>query len=258
VAKIHPTAVVDPGAKIADDVEIGPLSVVDGEVELGSGVRIGSHVVVTGKTVVGARTQIFPFSTIGVPPQMLGFDGQTTELVIGEDNIIREHASIHVGTPAGGGRTSIGNHNLIMNSFHVAHDCQIGNFCVLAGYSGMGGHVQLEDFVVLGGMTGIHQFVRVGESAFTAGNSMVSKDVPPYSKVAGDRATFAGVNRINLERRGFEPERIQVIKHAFFLLFQSKLRFDEACARVEEECAGSAEVAHLLEFLRASERGFIR
>jgi UDP-N-acetylglucosamine acyltransferase len=258
VPKIHPTAVVDPGAKIADDAEVGPYSVIDGEVELDSGVEIGSHVVVTGRTAIGARTKISPFCTIGLPPQMLGFDGKTTELVIGEDNIIREHASIHVGTPVGGGRTRIGNHNLIMNHFHVAHDCQIGNHCVLAGYSGMGGHVVLEDFVVLGGMTGIHQFVRVGESAFTAGNSMVAKDVPPYAKVAGDRARFVGVNRINLERRGFAPERIAVIKHAFFLLFQSKLRFAEACARVEEECAGSREVEHLLEFLRSAERGFIR
>lgn len=256
--KIHPTAVVDPGAKIADDAEVGPFSVIDGEVELASGVAIGAQVVVTGRTRIGARTRVYPFSAIGVAPQMLGFDGETTELVIGEDNIIREHASIHVGTPAGGGRTLIGNHNLIMNNFHVAHDCQIGNFCVLAGYSGMGGHVTLEDYVVLGGMTGIHQFVRIGESAFTAGNSMVSKDVAPYSKVAGDRARFVGVNRINLERRGFEPERIKVIKHAFYVLFQSKLRFAEACARVEEECAGSAEVTHLLEFLRSSERGFTR
>jgi UDP-N-acetylglucosamine acyltransferase len=258
VAKIHPTAVVDPGAKIDDDAEVGPLSVIDGEVELGPGVEIGPQVYVTGKTRIGAGTRVYPFSVLGVPPQMLGFDGQTTELVIGEDNLIREHASIHVGTPKGGGRTKIGNHNMIMNNFHIAHDCQIGNHCVLAGYSGTGGHVVMEDFVVIGGMTGIHQFVRIGAYAFTAGNSMVSKDVPPYSKVAGDRARFAGVNQINLERLGFDSERIAVIKHAFHILFQSKLRFEEACRRVEVECAGSAEVAHLLEFLRASDRGFIR
>jgi len=258
VAKIHPTAVVDPGAKIDDDAEVGPLSVIDGEVELGPGVEIGPHVYVTGKTRIGAGTRVFPFSVLGVAPQMLGFDGQTTELVIGEGNTIREHASIHVGTPKGGGRTKIGSHNLIMNNFHIAHDCQIGNHCVLAGYSGTGGHVVMEDFVVIGGMTGIHQFVRIGAYAFTAGNSMVSKDVPPYSKVAGDRAKFVGVNKVNLDRLGFEAERIAVIKHAFHILFQSKLRFEEACLKAEEECAGSAEVAHLLEFLRSSKRGFIR
>ncbi len=258
MAKIHPTAVVDPGAKLADDAEVGPFTVIDRDVELGAGVEVGSHVLITGRTSIGARTRIHPGSVIGVEPQVLNFDGQTTQLQIGEDNVIREHASIHVGTASAGGRTVIGNHNLIMNNFHVAHDCRIGNHCVLAGYSGMGGHVVVEDYAVFGGMTGVHQFVRIGESAFTAGNSMVSKDVPPYAKVAGDRARFVGVNRINLERRGFSPERIAVIKHAFFVLFQSKLRFEDACARLEEECAGSREVAHLLEFLRGSTRGFIR
>ncbi|MDH3520804.1 MAG: acyl-ACP--UDP-N-acetylglucosamine O-acyltransferase [Myxococcales bacterium] len=258
MAKIHPTAVVDPGAKIHDDAVVGPLSVVDGEVELGADTEIGPHVYVTGKTRIGARTRVYPFSVLGGAPQMLGFDGRTTELVIGEGNTIREHASIHVGTPKGGGRTKIGDNNLIMNNFHIAHDCQIGNHCVLAGYSGMGGHVILEDFVVIGGMTGIHQFVRIGCYAFTAGNSMVSKDVPPYAKVAGDRARFVGVNHINLERLGFDRERIALIKHAFHVLFQSKLRFAEACDRVESECGGSADVLHLLEFLRSSERGFIR
>ena len=258
MAKIHPTAVVDPGAKIADDAEIGPLSVIGGEVELGPGAEIGPHVCISGRTTIGARTRVYPFSVLGAAPQMLGFDGQTTALVIGDDNIIREHASIHVGTPAGGGCTRIGNDNLIMNHFHVAHDCQIGNHCVLAGYSGMGGHVVIEDFVVFGGMTGVHQFIRIGESAFTAGNSMVSKDVPPFAKVAGDRARFVGVNRINLERRGFEPERIARIKHAFFILFQSKLRFADAVKRVEAECGDSPDVVRLLEFLRSTERGFVR
>jgi len=258
VAKIHPSAVVSPDAELAEDTVVGPLAVVDGEVRLGSGVEIGAHACVTGRTRIGARTRIFPHAVLGVPPQMLGFDGKTTELLIGEDNLIREHTSIHVGTSAGGGSTRIGNGNMIMNHVHVAHDCQIGNHCVLAGYSGMGGHVVIEDFVVLGGFTGVHQFVRVGESAFTGGNSMVGKDVPPFAKVAGDRARFVGVNRINLERRGFERERIDRIKHAFFILFQSKLRFVDACKRVEEECADSQDVRQLLEFLNATQRGFVR
>ena len=258
MAKIHPTAVVSPEAELADDAVVGPLAVVEGPVRLGSEVEVGPHACVTGRTRIGARTRIFPNAVLGVAPQMLGFDGRTTELLIGEDNIIREHTSIHVGTPAGGGCTRIGDGNMIMNHVHVAHDCQIGNHCVLAGYAGMGGHVVIEDHVVLGGFTGVHQFVRVGESAFTGGNSMVGKDVPPFSKVAGDRAHFVGVNRINLERRGFERERIDIIKHAFFILFQSKLRFVDACKRVEEECAGSKDVGQLLEFLRSTQRGFVR
>lgn len=258
MSKIHPTAVVDPGAKIADDAVVGPLSVIDGEVELEAGVEIGAQVHVTGRTRVGARTKIYPFSVIGVPPQILSYEGTAGELVIGEDNVIREQASIHAGSVTGEGRTEIGNHNLIQHAFHIAHDCRIGNHCVLAGQSAVSGHVVVEDYAVIGGKSGVHQFVRVGESAFTAGNSMVSKDVPPYAKVAGDRARFVGVNRINLERRGFEPERIAVIKHAFHILFQSKLRFVEASARVEAECGDSREVAHLLAFLRSAERGFIR
>ena len=140
---------------------------------------------------------------------MLGFDGDAGELVIGEDNEIFEHVSIHVGLPEHGGRTQLGDRNLIQGNFHIAHDCRIGNHCVLAGFSGIGGHVVVEDFAVIGAMSGIHQFVRIGESGFTAGNSMVSKDVAPFAKVAGDRASFVGVNRINLERRGFEEERIR-------------------------------------------------
>lgn len=258
MAKIHPTAVVDPGAKLADDVTIGPLSSIGSEVELESGVEIGPHVCVGGRTRVGARTRIYPFCSVGQTPQISNFDGRAGRLEIGADNEIREYVSIHVGLPDHGGLTSIGDHNLIQNGFHIAHDCRIGSFCVLAGMSGFAGHILVEDFAVVGAMSGVHQFVRIGESAFTAGNSMVSKDVPPFAKVAGDRAHFVGVNTINLERRGFAKERIATIKHAFHLLFQSRLPFEEACARVEAECADSADAARLLDFLRTAERGFVR
>ncbi|TMA31448.1 MAG: acyl-ACP--UDP-N-acetylglucosamine O-acyltransferase, partial [Deltaproteobacteria bacterium] len=242
---IHPTAVVDPGAKLADDVAVGPLTTIGGEVELAAGVEIGPQVSIAGRTRVGARTRIYPFAVLGQTPQVLGFDGRFGELVIGEDNEIREHVSIHVGLPDHGGVTSIGHHNLIQNGFHIAHDCQIGNYCVLAGMSGFGGHCIVEDFAVVGAMSGIHQFVRIGESAFTAGNSMVTKDVPPFAKVAGDRARFVGVNTINLERRGFEKDRIATIKHAYHLLFLSKLPFQQACERVEAELGESRDVQHV-------------
>ena len=256
--EIHPTAVVDPGAKIADGAIVGPLSVVGGEVELADGVVIGAQAHVTGRTRIGARTRVYPFAVIGAPPQILTYRGQVGELVIGADNVIREYVSIHAGSIDAEGRTEIGDHNLFQHAFHVAHDCRIGSHCVLAGGSLLGGHVRIEDHAVIGGKSAVHQFVRVGESAFTAGGAMVSKDVPPFAKVAGDRARFAGVNRINLERRGFEPERIALIKHAFHVLFQSKLLFKEACARVEEESGDSPDVAHLLAFLRSAERGFTR
>ena len=258
MAKIHPTAVVGARAVIADDVVVGPFAVIGDEVELAEGVSVGAQAHVTGRTRIGARTEVYPFAALGLSPQMLGFDGETTELEIGEDNIIREHTSLHVGTPAGGGRTRIGAHNLIMNHVHVAHDCQVGDHCIVAAYSGMGGHVEIHDHAVIGGFTGIHQFVRIGESGFTAAGAKVTRDVAPYAKVAGDRARFVGVNRINLERRGFPPETIRVIKHAFFVLFQSKLRLVDACKRVEEECAGSEEVVKLLAFVRSTGRGVVR
>ena len=255
---IHPTAVVDPGAKLADDCTVGALSSIGSEVELGPGVEIGPHVCVTGRTRIGSRTRVHPFALIGATPQVLGFDGRVGTVEFGSDNEIREHVTIHVGLPEHRGVTSLGDHNLVQNGFHIAHDCRIGNHCVLAGMSGFSGHILVEDFAVVGAMSGFHQFVRIGESAFTAGNSMVSKDVPPFSKVAGDRARFIGVNAINLERRGFDKERIATIKHAFHLLFQSKLRFAEACERVEADCGESRDVQHLLRFLKSAERGFIR
>jgi UDP-N-acetylglucosamine acyltransferase len=258
VAQIHPTAVVAAGAEVADDVVVGPFAVVGDDVVLGQGVRIGAQAHVVGRTKIGAHTEVYPFAALGLAPQVLGFDGETTELSIGEHNIIREHTSLHLGTSAGGGCTRIGNHNLIMNHVHVAHDCQLGDHCIIAAYSGMGGHVEVHDHAVIGGFTGIHQFVRIGESAFTAAGAKVTRDVAPYAKVAGDRARFVGINRINLERREFDPETIRVIKHAFFVLFQRKMRFVDACKLAEEECAGSAEVEKLLAFLRSTQRGFVR
>jgi UDP-N-acetylglucosamine acyltransferase len=258
VTLIHSTAVVDRNAKLAADVEVGPYAVIGGQVELGAGVVIGAHVSVMGRTAIGARTRIFPSAVIGGDPQVLGFKGEPTALVIGEDNVIREFAAIHVGSPDGVGCTRIGDGNLIMNHVHVAHDCQIGSRCVLASFTAMAGHVDIADHAVTGAFTGIHQHTRIGESVFTAANSMVSKDAPPFSRVAGDRARWIGLNSVGLARRGFPAETIETLRHAFHLLFQSRLRLAPARARVEAECGDSPEVRRLLHFLDGSERGFIR
>jgi UDP-N-acetylglucosamine acyltransferase len=258
MARVHPSAVIDPEAKLAGDVEVGPYAVIGPGVELASGVVVDSHVNLMGRTTVGSRTHIYPFAVIGAEPQIRGYTGGTTALTIGEDNVIREYASIHVGSETGGGATRIGDDNLIMNNCHIAHDCKIGSHCVLAGFSGMGGHVVIEDYVVFGGMTGVHQFVHIGESVFTAGNAMVSKNALPFSKVAGDRARFVGLNTIGLERRGLSPGSIKALKHTYHLLFQSKLRLEDAMERVEAECGDTPEVGRLLAFLRKSDRGFIR
>jgi UDP-N-acetylglucosamine acyltransferase len=255
---IHPTAVIDPCAKIADDVEVGPYVVIGDGVELASGVVVGSHAHIEGSTVVGAGTRIFPFAVIGTEPQVRGYSGRTSALIIGRNNVIREYAAIHVGTGDGGGCTRIGDDNLIMNNVHIAHDCQVGSHCIIATFTALAGHVVVEDYAVFGAMTGVHQHTRIGESAFTGANSMVSMDAAPFSRVAGDRARFIGLNSVGLDRRGFAPEVVATLRHAFHLLFQSKLRFEIAAARVERECGDSPEATRLLDFLRRSERGFIR
>jgi UDP-N-acetylglucosamine acyltransferase len=258
MARIHPTAVVDPRAKLADDVEVGPYVVIGEDVELAAGVEIASHVNIMGRTTIGARSRVFPFAILGADPQVRGISGETAALAIGEDNVIREYVSIHTGTRQGGGCTRIGGGNMIMNNVHIAHDCQIGDHCVLTAFSGISGHVAIEDHVVLGGRTGILQHVRVGESAFTGGNSMLAKDAVPFSRVAGDRARFMGLNTVGLERRKFPKETIAQLKHAMHVLFHSKLLLEPALERLERDASGSPEVARLVHFLRRSERGIIR
>jgi UDP-N-acetylglucosamine acyltransferase len=258
VRDIHPSAAVDRRAKLAHDVRIGPYCVVGPDVELGEGVVLQSHVVVSGHTSVGPRTRISPFACIGGEPQDRGFAGETTRLAIGQDNVIRENVTIHVGTPKGGGCTRLGNDNLVMNGAHIAHDCQVGSSVTVGAFSGLAGHVTVQDHAVLGSYTGIHQFTRVGESTMTAANSMVSKDAPPFCIVAGDRARWVGLNVVGLKRRGIPAEAVSRLKHAFHLLLHSKLRLEPALERIRQEAGGSPEVERLLAFLEASERGFLR
>jgi len=258
MARIHPTAVIDPRAKLAEDVEVAPYVVIGEGVELAEGVEIGSHVNIMGKTSIGARTRVFPFAILGSDPQVRGFSGETTALAIGEDNIIREYVSIHIGTPEGGGCTRIGDDNLIMNGVHVGHDSLIGSHCIIASHCAIAGHVELQDYAVVGGLSGIHQFTRVGESAMVAAMSGVTKDAPPFSLVAGERATTRGVNSVGLRRRGFDAASRRAIRQAFHILFSSKLRLEPALARVREECEASPEIERLLHFLESSERGFSR
>lgn len=255
---LHPTAVVDPGARLAGKVTVGPYAVVGEGVELAEGVEIGAHAVLMGRTSIGARTRVFPHACIGAEPQDLACEGRSTRLEIGCDNVIREQVTIHVGTPRGGGSTRIGDGNLIMNTAHVAHDCQIGSHCIISSFSGLAGHVIVEDHVVLGAYTGVHQHARVGESVMTASNAKLSLDAPPFAMVAGDRARLVGLNSVGLRRRGFSPTSQRALKQAFHLVFNSKLRLEVALARIEDEVPDVPEVERLLLFLRKSERGFCR
>ncbi len=256
--RIHPTAVVESGAVLADDVEIGPLAVVGPHVELAAGVSLGAHASVIGRTRIGPRTRIFPYVCLGGEPQIKDFQGDPARLEIGRDNVIREHATIHVGSPEGGGCTRIGDDNLIMNTAHVGHDCQIGSHCIIASFCGLAGHVRVEDHAVLGAYTGVHQHARVGESVMAASNAKLSQDAPPFAMVAGDRARLVGVNHVGLKRRNFSKETMRSVKHAFHIVFHSKLRLDPALARVRQELSGSPEVERLVCFLETSERGFCR
>lgn len=258
MARIHPTATVEAGALLADDVEVGPYAFVGSEVELCEGVSVGHHTAIIGRTLIGSRTQIFPFACIGGEPQDKAFSGEPTRLEIGDDNVIREHVTIHVGTPRGGGCTRIGHDNLIMNTAHIAHDCQIGSHCIIASFCGLAGHVTVEDHAVLGAYTGIHQFARVGESVMAASNAKLSKDAPPYAMVAGDRARLVGLNSVGLRRRDIADDTIQALKHAFHVIFHSRLRMDAALARARGDVGHVPEVQRLVSFLEKSERGFCR
>jgi UDP-N-acetylglucosamine acyltransferase len=258
VPDVHASAVVDPRARLADDVTVGPFAVVGPDVELGPGVELGPQAHVTGHTRIGARTHVFPFAVVGEQPMDKKFAGEVSYLEIGCDNVIREHATIHVGTEKGGGTTRIGDDNLIMNGAHVAHDVQVGSHVILASFSGCAGHVEIGDYAVLGAYTGVHQFARVGESVMTAANTMLAQDAPPFALMAGDRAHLAGINVVGLKRRGFGPETRRAVKHAYHVLFSSKLPLAEGIERLRAEGEPCDEVARLLRFLETSERGIAR
>jgi len=255
---IHPTAVVAPGAVLADGVRVGAYAVVGPQVRIGRDTVIGPHAVVNGRTTIGERNHIFQFASVGEEPQDLKYHGETSTLTIGDDNRIREYVSINPGTEGGGMETRIGSHCLLMVSSHVAHDCRIGDWVILANSVALGGHVQIDDFAIVGGMAGVHQFSRVGESALCAAGAMVSQDVPPYCIVAGDRARLYGLNIVGLQRRGLPQESVRAIKRAYRSLFQAKEPWEAAVARTRAELGDVAEVARLLQFIEASERGICR
>lgn len=258
MSRVHPSAVVDPSAKLAEDVVVGPFAYIGAGVELHPGVVVQHHASVDGRSTIRERTRIFPYAAIGGEPQDKKFDGEMTRLEIGADNVVREHVTIHVGTSGGGGCTSLGDDNLIMNSAHIAHDVQIGSNCIVASFCGVAGHARIDDYAVLGAFTGVHQFGHVGESVMTAANSMLSHDAPPFAMVAGDRARMVGINAVGLRRREFDRDTIRAIKQAFHIVFGSKLRLDEAVSRVRDEVPAVPPVERLLRFLSNSKRGVCR
>lgn len=251
MTEIHPTAVVEPGARIGNNVAIGPYSVVGPEVELADGVTLLSHVVVGGRTVVGSNTKIFPFASIGHQPQDLKFRGEASRLEIGCNNIIREHVTMNPGTEGGGMVTRIGNNCLFMVGCHVAHDCQIGDHAILVNNATLGGHVAVGDWAILGGLSAVHQFVRVGRHAMVGGMSGVENDIIPYGSVMGNRARLSGLNVVGLKRRGFSREVIHALRNAYRLLFAPEGTLAERLADVAELMHDIEPVMEIVEFIRA-------
>lgn len=255
---IHPTAIVAPGAVIDPTAELGPYVIVGPKVTIGAGTVVGPHTVIDGNTTIGAKNRIFHHASIGAPPQDLKYHGEETQLVIGDENQIREFTTLHTGTVQGGGVTRIGNKNLFMAYSHVAHDCVVGNGNVLANAATLAGHVEVGDHCTLGGLSAVHQFTRIGKHAFLAGGTMAVMDVPPYCIAQGDRAELAGPNTVGLKRHGFTDEQQGRIKDAYRLLFRSKMGLNEALSQLQAEMGHHPEVALLLEFITNSKRGITR
>lgn len=255
---VHATAIVHPEAKLHPSVEVGPYAVIGPRVKIGAGTTVGPHAVIENDTTIGEKNRIFSHAVVGALPQDLKYAGEQTRLVIGDENMIREFATLHIGTQGGGGITRIGNKNLFMSYSHVAHDCVVGNGNVLANSVALAGHVEITDFVILGGLSAVHQFTRIGKHAFIAGGSMVAMDVPPYCTAQGDRAELAGLNTVGLSRHGMTDEQIGRIKDAYRILFRSKLGLNEAMSRLKAEHGGHSEIEHLLEFIASSKRGITR
>ena len=255
---VHPTAIVAPGARLHATAEVGPYAVIGPQVEIGAGTIVGPHAVIEGRTRLGERNKVFQFASVGAPPQDLKYAGEDSALEIGSENLIREFTTLHKGTTGGGGVTRIGNRNLFMAYAHVAHDCQVGNGCVLANAATLGGHVEIGDNVILGGLAAVHQFTRIGKHAFVAGGAMVVMDVPPFCTAQGDRAELAGINSIGLARHGFSEDQIGRVKEAYRILFRSKLPLDEAVERLRTELGDQPEIQELLTFVTTSQRGLTR
>lgn len=250
MARIHATAIIDPKATLGDGVRIGPYCLVGADVELGADVLLHSHVVIEGRTRIGARSQIFPFASIGHRPQDLKYKGEPSELLVGEDTTVREHVTMNPGTKGGGLVTRVGNHCLFMVGAHVAHDCQIGDHVILANNATLGGHVVVEDHAIIGGLSAIHQFVRVGRHAIVGGMSGVEHDVIPYGMALGERARLHGLNVVGLKRYGFDRGQIQALNSAFQILFADDDTLAERVARLEAELGQTKGVTDIVAFVR--------
>ena len=255
---IHPTALVDPKAQLADDVEVGAYSIIGDKVRIDSGTWVGPHAVITGRTTIGKGNRIFQFTSIGEEPQDMKYKGEDTELIIGDNNTIRELCTFSRGTVQDGGVTRIGSNNWIMACVHIAHDCILGDNIIMGNNSALAGHVKIADHAILSGYALIHQFCEIGAHSFISFASHVNQSVPPYVTVSGEKASVKGINAEGLRRRGFTPDQIRQVRRAYKAIYRESLPLEEAIARLDEMAVESPEIRPLADFLKTSERGIIR
>ncbi len=255
---IHPSAIINPLARLGKGCYVGPYAIVGAEVQLGDRVRLEAHCVIDGRTMIGEDTHVFPFVSIGLASQDLKYRGEPSETRIGRRNRIREFVTIHRGTAGGGMLTQTGDDCLIMAQAHIAHDCIIGQGVIMANGATLAGHVLIDDLANIGAYSGVHQFCRVGREAYVGGYSVVVKDALPYALSVGNHATCYGLNKVGLKRRGYSRQEIEILHHAFYLLLSAKLNTSQALERIRAEISGSPQVDELLRFIESSERGVIK
>lgn len=256
---IHPTAIVDPSAKIPASCKIGPFCMIQAGVELGENCELMSNVVLGGPSRFGNANKIYPFAVLGMDPQDITYAGEPTRLEVGEHNLIREYVTITRGTMKGGGVTRIGSHTLIMAYTHIGHDCVIGDHAMLINAATLAGHVTVEEWAVVGALCPVHQYVRIGAHSYIGGGTTITQDVLPYSMTSAERDTHAYMlNKVGLQRRGFSHERIAALHHAFKVLLASKLNTSQAVEKLRAEGAQGGDVDALLQFIESSQRGIIK
>ncbi|MFT5505177.1 MAG: UDP-N-acetylglucosamine acyltransferase [Gammaproteobacteria bacterium] len=255
---IHPTAIIDSSAQLADDVEVGAYSIIEANVEIGAGCHIGPHVVISGPCKMGQNNRIFQFSSIGEAPQDKKYGGEPTRLEIGDNNVIREYVTLNRGTVDGNGVTIIGSDNLFMAYCHVAHDCIVGSHTVFANAASLSGHVEVGDYTILGGFTSVHQFTLIGTRALCGLGSVVTQDIPPFTIAAGNRARTVGINKVGLKRAGFSSEVIRALHRSYRELIKSSAGNDETLEALQPICEQFEEVARFVDFVKNSPRGIAR
>jgi UDP-N-acetylglucosamine acyltransferase len=255
---IHPTALIDPQARVHESCKIGPYCVVGPNVELGENCELISHVAIYGPTKIGSNNRFFPFAAIGIEPQDVSYKGEATRLEIGDNNVIRENVTINRGTNKGGGITRVGSHILIMAYSHIGHDCEIGDHAMLVNAATLAGHVTVEEWAVVGALCPVHQFVRIGRHSYIGGGTVITQDVLPFSMTSAKRETHAyGLNKVGLQRRGFSEERLKKLHRAYRYLLAAKMNTTQAVAKMKAE-ENSEDVQYLIDFIEQSERGVLK